>query len=126
MSKRGDPVAKAFAGSLHAAHDEEITLVGNFTSDSFGTTLLSDAEMENRVILLDFKTIRISRFGCCHGKIMLNVECVSFTWKGGFVCTGPKPSPPDEWLDDVLGRSRFSFTKSEDLRTGMGYGRHRP
>ena len=24
------------------------------------------------------------------------------TWKGGFVCTGPKPSPPDEWLEDVL------------------------
>ena len=28
MSKRGDDVAKAFAGSLHAAHDEEITMVG--------------------------------------------------------------------------------------------------
>ena len=37
MSKLGDPVAKAFAGSLHAAHDEDITMVGNFTSGSFGS-----------------------------------------------------------------------------------------
>ena len=28
MAKRGDPVAKAFAGSLHACHDEEFTTVG--------------------------------------------------------------------------------------------------
>ena len=34
-----------------------------------------------------------------------------FSWKGGFVCTGPDPSPPDEWIDDVVTRSRFSFTK---------------
>ena len=25
MAKRGDPVAKAFAGSLHACHDEDFT-----------------------------------------------------------------------------------------------------
>ena len=37
MSKRGDPVAKAFAGSLHATHDEEFKMVGNFSSGSFGT-----------------------------------------------------------------------------------------
>ena len=37
MAKRGDPVAKAFAGSLHAAHDEDITVVGKFSSGSFGS-----------------------------------------------------------------------------------------
>ena len=24
-----------------------------------------------------------------------------FSWKGGFVCTGPDPNPPDEWVTDV-------------------------
>jgi hypothetical protein len=38
-----------------------------------------------------------------------------FTWKGGFVCTGPKPSPPDEWLEDVLDRARFSFSRDESI-----------
>ena len=37
MSKRGDDVAKAFAGSLHAAHDEQFTMVGQFKSGSFGS-----------------------------------------------------------------------------------------
>ena len=29
MAKRGDDVGKALAGSLMAAHDEDISLVGN-------------------------------------------------------------------------------------------------
>ena len=37
MAKRGDPVAKAFAGSLHACHDTEFSTVGKFSSSSFGT-----------------------------------------------------------------------------------------
>jgi hypothetical protein len=37
MAKRGDPVAKAFAGSLHACHDEDFTTVGKFSSASFGS-----------------------------------------------------------------------------------------
>ena len=37
MAKRGDDVAKAFAGSLHASHDEQFTMVGQFNSSSFGS-----------------------------------------------------------------------------------------
>ena len=37
MSRSGDPVANAFAGSLHAAHDDEIKMVGKFGSASFGS-----------------------------------------------------------------------------------------
>ena len=36
MAKRGDPLAKAWAGSLSAAYDEEITIVGDFNHPSFG------------------------------------------------------------------------------------------
>ena len=36
MAKRGDPLAKAWAGSLSAAHDEEITIVVDFNNPSFG------------------------------------------------------------------------------------------
>ncbi len=35
-----------------------------------------------------------------------------FSWDGGFVCTGPKPNPPEAWLGDVLSRSRFELNES--------------
>ena len=115
MSKRGDPVAKAFAGSLHAAHDEEISLVGSFTSNSFGTASFirrGDGKQGYLAGLQNYSNLTLRMLPWeDHAKRGMYF----FTWKGGFVCTGPKPSPPDEWLDDVLDRSRFSFTKSSDL-----------
>ena len=36
MAKRGDDIGKALAGSLMAAHDEEISIVGNYSHQSFG------------------------------------------------------------------------------------------
>ena len=36
MAKSGDDVGKALAGSLMAAHDEEISLVGDYSHQSFG------------------------------------------------------------------------------------------
>ena len=38
-----------------------------------------------------------------------------FSWKGGFVCTGPEPKIPEGWLDDVLKRSRFNFTNEGNI-----------
>ena len=36
-----------------------------------------------------------------------------FSWEGGFVCTGPKPQPPKDWLEDVLKRSRFDLSRTD-------------
>ncbi|HII17926.1 MAG TPA: hypothetical protein HA311_01050 [Candidatus Poseidoniaceae archaeon] len=36
-----------------------------------------------------------------------------FSWSEGFVCTGRDTTPPEGWLEDVLDRSRFSFTTTE-------------
>ena len=36
MAKRGDPVGKALAGSLIAAHEKEISIVGDYKHPSFG------------------------------------------------------------------------------------------
>ena len=115
MSKRGDQVAKAFAGSLHAAHDQDITLVGNFTSGSFGSASFirrGDGKQGYLAGLQNYSNLTLRMLPWeDHAKRGMYF----FTWKGGFVCTGPKPAPPDEWLDDVLGRSRFDFSKVEDL-----------
>ena len=38
-----------------------------------------------------------------------------FSWKGGFVCSGPVAELPDGWLDDVLQRSRFEFNNKGNI-----------
>lgn len=117
MAKRGDPVAKAFAGSLHAAHDEDITMVGNFSSGSFGAASFirrGDGKQGYLAGLQNYSNLTLRMLPWeDHAKRGMYF----FTWKGGFVCTGPDPSPPDEWLDDVLERSRFTFTRSDENGT---------
>ena len=113
MAKRGDDVAKAFAGSLHAAHDEQFTMVGQFNSSSFGSgsyVRRGDgkpgylAGIQNHANL----TLRMLPWED-HAKRGMYF----FSWDGGFVCTGPNPNPPEAWLGDVLKRSRFDLELHE-------------
>ena len=113
MAKRSDPVAKAFAGSLHAAHDEEFTIVGQFNSQSFGSASFirrGDGKQGYMAGLQNFSntTLRMLPWED-HAKRGM----FFFSWENGFVCTGPKPTPPEDWLADVLSRSRFDLTHHE-------------
>ena len=113
MAKRGDPVAKAFAGSLHACHDTEFSTVGKFSSPSFGTASYvrrGDGKQGYLAGLQNYSNITLRMLPWEeHAKRGMYF----FSWKGGFVCTGPKPNPPDEWVTDVLSRSRFNFEIEE-------------
>lgn len=113
MAKRGDPVAKAFAGSLHACHDEEFTTVGKFSSGSFGSASFvrrGDGKQGYLAGLQNFSNLTLRMLPWEeHAKRGMYF----FSWKGGFVCTGPDPSPPEEWIEDVLERSRFDFQIEE-------------
>ncbi|MDG1551471.1 MAG: hypothetical protein P8Q95_07080, partial [Candidatus Poseidoniaceae archaeon] len=113
MAKRGDPVAKAFAGSLHACHDEEFSTVGKFTSGSFGSASFirrGDGKQGYLAGLQNFSNLTLRMLPWEeHAKRGMYF----FSWKGGFVCTGPNPNPPNEWVDDVLDRSRFNFKTDE-------------
>ena len=113
MAKRGDPVAKAFAGSLHASHDKEFHTVGQFESGSFGSgsyVRRGDGKPGYLAGIQNFSNLTLRMLPwedhAKHGMFF-------FSWDGGFVCTGPNPEPPSEWLDDVLKRSRFSFNRDE-------------
>ena len=109
MAKRGDPVAKAFAGSLHACYDEDFSTVGNFSSTSFGTASFvrrGDGKQGYLAGLQNYSNVTLRMLPWEeHAKRGMYF----FSWKGGFVCTGPKPSPPEEWIEDVMLRSRFDF-----------------
>ena len=109
MAKRGDPVAKAFAGSLHACHDEEFTTVGKFSSASFGSASFvrrGDGKQGYLAGLQNYSNVTLRMLPWEeHAKRGMYF----FSWKGGFVCTGPDPLPPNEWIEDVVERSRFDF-----------------
>ena len=121
MAKRGDPVAKAFAGSLHACHDTEFSTVGNFSSASFGTASYvrrGDGKQGYLAGLQNYSNITLRMLPWEeHAKRGMYF----FSWKGGFVCTGPDPNPPDEWVTDVLSRSRFDFTIKEEAGKKIWY-----
>lgn len=114
-AKRGDPVAKAFAGSLHAAHDEEFKMVGNFSSGSFGAASFIRRGDGKQGYLAGLQNHSHLTLRMLPWEDHAKRGMYFFTWKGGFVCTGPKPSPPDEWLEDVLDRSRFDFSKDDEI-----------
>ena len=113
MAKRGDDVAKAFAGSLHASHDEQFTMVGQFNSSSFGSgsyVRRGDGKPGYLAGIQNYANLTLR---------MLPWEdharrgMYFFSWDGGFVCTGPNPNPPEAWLGDVLKRSRFDLKRTE-------------
>ena len=109
MAKRGDDVGKALAGSLMAAHDQEISIVGNYSHQSFGKASYvrrGDGKVAYQAGLQNYHmtTLRMLPWEDHARK-----GYFFFSWKNGFVCSGPEPTIPDGWLGDVLERSRFSF-----------------
>ena len=113
MAKRGDDVAKAFAGSLHAAHDEQFSMVGQFNSGSFGSgsyVRRGDGKLGYLAGIQNYANLTLRMLPWeDHARRGMHF----FSWEGGFVCTGPKPNPPEDWLSDVLKRSRFELSVEE-------------
>ena len=115
MAKRGDDVGKALAGSLMAAHDEDISLVGNYSHQSFGKASYvrrGDGKVAYQAGIQNhhMTTLRMLPWED-HAKR----GYFFFSWRGGFVCTGPEPNIPSGWLDDVLSRSRFNFANQGNI-----------
>ena len=95
MAKRGDPVAKAFAGSLHTCHDEEFTTVGKFSSRSFGSASFvrrGDGKQGYLAGLQNFSNLTLN----VNGKNMPK-RMYFFSWKGVYM-HWTDPSPPKNGL----------------------------
>ena len=114
LAKRGDPVGKALAGSLHAAHDEDISLVGNFKSPNFGSGSFIRRGDGKQGYLAGLQNHQNLTLRMLPWEEHARRGMYFFSWESGFVCTGPDPNPPKGWLEDVLERSRFDF-KHQDV-----------
>ena len=115
MAKRGDAIGKALAGSLMAAHDEKIDIVGAYDHPSFGKASYvrrGDGKVAYQAGIQNhhMPTLRMLPWED-HAKRGF----FFFSWNGGFVCTGPKPDIPEGWLDDALERSRFDFSRQDNI-----------
>ena len=115
MAKRGDAVGKALAGSLVAAHEEDISLVGNYSHQSFGKASYvrkGDGKVAYQAGLQNYHmpTLRMLPWEDHARK-----GYFFFSWHGGFVCSGPVAKIPDGWLGDVLERSRFKFKNEGNI-----------
>ena len=113
LAKRGDPVGKALAGSLHAAHDDEISLVGNFKSPNFGSGSFIRRGDGKQGYLAGLQNHQNLTLRMLPWEDHARKGMYFFSWEKGFVCTGPNPTPPKGWLEDVLERSRFDFKREE-------------
>ena len=114
MAKRGDPLAKAWAGSLSAAHDEEITIVGDFNHPSFGKGSFVRRGDGKPLYLAAIQNHHLPSLKMAAWEQHARKGFHFFSWKKGLVCSGFQPVLPEGWLEDVLERSRFEFIKNEE------------
>ena len=91
MAKRGDPVAKAFAGSLHACHDEEFTTVGKFSSASFGSASFVRRGDGKQGYLAGLQFLKCC-CGCCPWEEHAKRECI-FLLERRFCVYRTRPLP---------------------------------
>lgn len=115
MAKRGDNIAKALAGALMAAHDTEISIVGNYQHQSFGSASFVRRGDGKPAYQAGVQNHHMPTLRMIPWETHARAGYHFFSWKGGFVCSGPIPTIPEGWLDEVLEKSRFSFTKRDNI-----------
>ena len=120
MAKRGDPVGKALAGSLIAAHEKEISIVGDYKHPSFGNASFVRKGDGKVMYLAGIQNHHMPTMRMLPWEEHAKRGYFFFSWSGGFVCSGPEPKLPDGWLADVLSRSRFNFDNKDGVWATKG------
>ena len=120
MAKRGDQVGKALAGSLLAAHEKEIGMVGAYKHPSFGNASFVRKGDGKVMYMAGIQNHHMPTMRMLPWEEHAKRGYFFFSWNGGFVCSGPVPNLPDGWLADVLSRSRFDFENKDGIWATKG------
>lgn len=117
---RRDTVAKAYAGALVAALDEDQVTVATFKHALYGAASYirrGDARPMQMVGVQQHSHPRLRLLAWeDHSRKGYHF----WSWKGGFICTGKTVEPPLEWLEAVLENAPVDFTRHGDLWAGKG------
>ena len=120
VGMRRDAVAKAYAGALAAAHTPNQVTVATFKSPVYGVASYirrGDAKPMHMVGVQQHHHPRLRLLVWeDHGRSGFWF----FSWKGGFICTGRQPRPPEQWVTDLLEVAPIEVKRSGSLWLGTG------
>ena len=102
MGKRGDPIAKAWAGALAAAHDDDISLVGTFNHPIYGNSSYVRKGDSKPIFSVGVQNHRNIKIRLLPWENHARRGWWFFSWSGGFVCSGNTPTIPEGWLEEVI------------------------
>ncbi len=112
---RGDPVARALAGSLHAAHDDERSMVAVFSHPIFGSSSFVRRGKGKPTQLVSFQNFVNPRQRLLTWEEHARNGWWFFSIDDGIVCTGNDPVPPEGWIEGGLSDAPMKFTKIDGL-----------
>lgn len=102
MARKGDVIAKAYAGSFSAAFDDDISIVGTFKHPIYGNTTFIRKGDGKQMLSAGVQNHRNIMLRLLPWEVHAKKGWWFFSWKEGFVCSGNTPTPPDGWLEDTL------------------------
>ena len=108
MSKRGCGIAKALAGSLVAALDDNIGMVATFKHPVYGNGTFVRKGDSKPAAMVGMQHVHNPRLRLLPWEEHAKKGWWFFSWKGGFTFTGNQPEVPDGWLEYWLSKSEFS------------------
>ena len=115
MRRRGDGVARALAGSLHAAHDDERSMVAVFDHPIFGSSSFVRRGVGKPTQMVAFQNFVNPRQRLLTWEEHARNGWWFFSLDDGIVCTGNEPHPPEGWIEGGLSDAPMKFSKKEGV-----------
>lgn len=115
MRRRGEAVARALAGSLHAAHDDERSMVAVFEHPVFGTASFVRRGVGKPTQLVSFQNHVHPRQRLLTWEDHARSGWWFFSMDDGIVCTGNDPVPPEGWLNGGLTDAPMKFSQKDGV-----------
>lgn len=111
VKRRGDAVARALAGSMHAAHDDERSMVAVFNHPIFGNASFVRRGAGRPTQLVAFQNHSHPRQRLLAWEDHAKAGWWFFTTDEGITCSGQNPEPPEGWLVQGLGDVPFKMVE---------------
>ena len=115
MRRRGDGVARALAGSLHAAHDDERSMVAVFDHPIFGSSSFVRHGVGKPTQMVAFQNFINPKQRLLTWEEHARNGWWFFSIDDGIVCTGNEPNPPTGWVEGGLSDAPMKFSNKDGI-----------
>ena len=115
MRRRGDGVARALAGSLHAAHDDERSMVAVFDHPIFGSSSFVRRGVGKPTQMVAFQNFINPKQRLLTWEEHARNGWWFFSIDDGIVCTGNEPNPPKGWVEGGLSDAPMKFSNKDGI-----------